>query len=111
MGWSLPATSTWSAPLVILAGPYDEPHSGLIPVEIYHLDGSTSWTWDGRGTPFPSRALDFQLYSPRSLKVRQGFILDSEDLPAEELEQYGLQPGTSGTLSDHRPLVVEYNWR
>jgi hypothetical protein len=98
-------------PLVILAGPYDEALPGLIPVEIYHLDGSTSWTWDGRGTPFPSRALDFQLYSPRSLIVRQGLILDSEDFPAEELEQYGLQPGTSGLLSDHRPLVVEYAWR
>ena len=98
-------------PLVILAGPYEGAHPGLIPAEIYHLDGSTSWTWDGRGTPYPSRALDFQLYSPRSLTVRQGLILDSEDFPAEELEQYGLQPGTSGLLSDHRPLVVEYAWR
>jgi len=98
-------------PLVILAGPYDEAIPGLIPVEIYHLDGSTSWTWDGRGTPFPSRALDFQLYSPRTLNVRQGFILDSEDLSAKELEQLGLQSTTSGSLSDHRPLVVEYNWR
>lgn len=98
-------------PLVILAGPYDEAIPGLIPVEVYHLDGTTSWTWDGRGTPYPSRALDFQLYSPRTLTVRHGLILDSEDLPVEELEQYGLQSGTSGLLSDHRPLVVEYTWR
>lgn len=100
-----------SVPLVILAGPYRSPHLGLMPVELYHLNGSATWTWDGRGTRFPSRALDYQLYGPRALKVSAGFILDTEDLPAEELKQYGLQLNTSSQLSDHRPLVVEYTWR
>ena len=66
-----------NVPLVMLMGPYDQNHSGLIPAEIYHLDGSTAWTWDGRGTPFPSSALDYQMYSPESLRVQAGFILDS----------------------------------
>ncbi len=97
-------------PLVILMGPYDPPNASLIPAEIYHLDGSTAWTWDGRGTPFPSSALDYQLYSPQSLRVRKGFIVDSEDFLSEELADLGLQPETSSQLSNHRPLVVEYTW-
>lgn len=97
-------------PLVLLTGPYQAPHSGLIAAELYHLDGSASWTWDGRGTPFPSRALDFQLYSPQTLGVGSGYILDSEDLPPVELEQNGLRQNTSIQLSNHRPLVVEYTW-
>jgi exonuclease III len=97
-------------PLVILTGPYPRPHSGLIPVELYHRDGATSWTWDGRGTPFPSKPIDFQLYDSQALRVREGFILDTEDLPAEELERFGLETETSSRLSDHRPLVVEYAW-
>jgi endonuclease/exonuclease/phosphatase (EEP) superfamily protein YafD len=99
-----------SLPLVIMTGPFEPPHSGLIAAELYHLNGSVSWTWDGRGTPFPSRALDFQLYSPQALGVRNGYILDSEDLTSAELEQTGLRQDTSIQLSNHRPLVVEYTW-
>ena len=97
-------------PLVILTGPYPRPHSGLIPVELYHRDGATSWTWDGTGTPFASKPIDFQLYDSQALQVREGFILDTADLPAEELERFGLDAETSSRLSDHRPLVVEYAW-
>ncbi len=92
-------------------GPEGPPHSSLIPAEIYHLDGSTAWTWDGRGTPFPSSALDYQLYSSQSLRVRGGFIVDSEDLSSDELDTLGIQPKTSSRLSDHRPLLVEYVWQ
>lgn len=97
-------------PLALLAGPYPHPHPGLIAAEIYHLDGSTAWTWDGRGTPFPSGTLDYQLYGPHSLHVRKGIILDTEDLAPEALELYGLEAEASRRLSRHRPLLVEYGW-
>jgi len=98
-------------PLVLLTGPYRSSGLGLIPAELYHSDGTSTWTWDGRGTPFPSSAIDFQLYSPQSLEMRSGVILDTEDLPPDELEPFGLKRSTSGRTSDHRPLVVEYGWR
>ena len=99
-----------AAPLVLLAGPYDSPNAGLIAAELYHPDGAANWTWDGRGTPFPSNTLDFQLYSPHSLELRSGFVLDTENLPAETLEQLGLDSKTSKNITDHRPLVAEYGW-
>ncbi|MGK2924786.1 MAG: endonuclease/exonuclease/phosphatase family protein [Lysobacterales bacterium] len=98
-------------PLVMLSGPYPAPNPGLIGAEIYHLDGHTTWTWDGRGTPFPSRALDYQLYGPNALEMRSGYVFDSEDLPPEALQATGLAPDTSRRLSTHRPLVVTYRWR
>jgi len=97
-------------PIVRLMGPYPAPHSGLLPAELYHLDGTSSWTWDGRGTPFSSSALDFQLYNPNALCVESGLILDTEDLSAADLQTYGLEPRTSRRLSEHRPLIVEYAW-
>lgn len=97
-------------PLVLMTGPYDKPHSGLIAAELRHRDGLETWTWDGRGTPFPSRMLDCQLYSPAQLGVVRGVILDSEDLTAEELTALKLRANASVRLSDHRPLVVEYVW-
>ena len=98
-------------PLALMTGPYASTHSGLIAAELYHRDGLTTWTWDGRGTPFPSRALDYQLYSPGTLSVEEGIILDTEDMAVEELDRHGLQRDTSSRLSGHRPLVVEYAWR
>ena len=98
-------------PLVILSGPYRPPHAGLIAAELRHLDGAETWTWDGRGTPFPSRAMDFVLYSPNVLSLRQGYVLDTADLSQPELDQLGLQPESAGRLSAHRPLVVEFEWR
>lgn len=98
-------------PLALLTGPYPAPHGGLIPAEIYHPDGIATWTWDGRGTPFPSNTLDYQFYSPAGLKLSSGFILDTENLPAETLTQYGLEPGMVGRTGDHRPLVAGYSWK
>jgi endonuclease/exonuclease/phosphatase family metal-dependent hydrolase len=99
-------------PLVIASGPYPAPHHGLIAAELYHLDGSETWTNHPRpGSPFPPSALDFLLYTPRALDLLEGYILDTEDLPAEELESMGLEPGTVSSLSSHRPLVAEVVWR
>lgn len=98
-------------PMSLLLGPYPAPHAGLIPAEIYHPDGSATWTWDGRGTPFPSDTLDYQMYGPGSLKMHSGFVLDTEKLGPEMLERHGLDVNTVGRTGRHRPLLVEYAWR
>lgn len=98
-------------PLTILAGPYQAPHGNLATAEPWHLGGAEKWTWDGRGTPFPSGVLDFQLYSAGSLRVAESEVLDSEDFPQATLENSGLKTDTSRRLSNHRPLVVEYSWQ
>jgi endonuclease/exonuclease/phosphatase family metal-dependent hydrolase len=97
-------------PLVIVSGPYELPHAGLIAAELTHPDGSDRWTWDGRGTRFPSRPMDFVLYTPTSLALRHGHVLDAADLPPSELEALGLQPESANRLSAHRPLVAEFSW-
>lgn len=68
------------------------------------------WTWDGRGTPFASKQLDFVLHSA-ALVPLQARILDSEDLDADEREALGLATGTSAQVSAHRPIVVDFGWR
>lgn len=98
-------------PMIYASGPYPAPHGGLIAAELYHLDGSETWTWDGRGTPFPSRIMDVQLYSPRTLELREGYVLDSADLSPAERVQLKLEPGAARALSNHLPLVAEFVWR
>jgi len=98
-------------PLVALSGPYPVPHAGLIAAELRQLDGTEAWTWDGRGSPFPSRPMDFMLYGPHALQLRTGYILDSADLGPTELDKLGLTVESAGRLSKHLPLVAEFVWR
>lgn len=97
-------------PVTIVAGPYPLPHAGLIAADLRHLDGVETWTWDGRGSPFPSRPLDFMLYSASALDLRRGFILDSADLGGAELAALELDAQSAGRLSKHLPLLAEFVW-
>jgi len=96
-------------PLILASGPYPLPHAGLIAAELRHLDGLKTWT--NRARRFPSQALDFMLYSPQTLELREGHILDTADLAPEELERLGLESESAHGLSSHRPLVAEFVWR
>lgn len=98
-------------PLAVLLGPYPSPHRGLLPAEALHRDRRRVWTWDGRGTPFESKPLDFQLYGPHALEALGGLVLDAEDLTVEELDARGIDATVSRRISDHRPVVVDYRWR
>ncbi|MQA28225.1 MAG: hypothetical protein GEU82_00090 [Luteitalea sp.] len=98
-------------PLARITNPYPEPHVAVVPALAIHLDGSESWTWDGRGTPYPTQALDFSLYSPGSLEPLNALAFSSEDLSPEALAAADLRPGTSRLVSDHLPIVVDYRWR
>ncbi len=96
--------------LSILGGPYAAPVGGVMPAEVYHDDGISAWTWDGRNTPFPNGVLDFQLFSPRTLTYTSTRILDTELADAAELEEVGLQPDAMRKTGRHRPLLVRYHW-
>lgn len=98
------------APLETLLEPLPEPHGSLAAAEAHHVGGRATWTWDGRGTRFPSAALTRLLYTPRSLVPLRGFVFDTEDLPPRVLRRLGLQGTTSKELSDQRPVVVDFRW-
>lgn len=98
------------APLEILAGPYPAPHGLLARAEPRHADSLTTWTWDGRGTPFPSRPLDHQLYAPARLQPGLALVLDTETAPPEIPASFGLGTRDIFRMGEHRPIVVEYTW-
>ena len=97
-------------PMALLLGPFPQPNSGLIPAELYQPNRDAPWTWDGRGTPFPSGTLDYQFYSPYGLKMQAGFILDAEGSSPEQRRRFGLEENTSTLTGRHRPLIVQYGW-
>jgi endonuclease/exonuclease/phosphatase (EEP) superfamily protein YafD len=95
------------APLQVLQG--DGNGLPLQAVDVRHRDGVATWTWDGRGTPFPSSRIDYLLHSA-ALRPLQAQVFDTEGLSAAEQQALDLPAGLSATLSQHRPLVVDFTW-
>jgi endonuclease/exonuclease/phosphatase family metal-dependent hydrolase len=100
-----------ATPLAVLTNPYPAPHFALVPANALQLDGTEVWTWDGRDSPFPSRALDFSFFTPASLQPIRALVLSTEDFSRELLSAYGFESATSRKLSDHLPILVDYRWQ
>ncbi len=100
-------------PVENIAGRHDAQDAGpmlqLEEVPARHRDGIHFWTWDGRGTPYPSSRLDRVLHNA-GLKVLQSQVFDTESLTPDELRALGLSAEMSRELSDHRPVVVDFAW-
>lgn len=80
------------------------------PTPLHRGSDRIDWTWDGRGTPFPSKQIDFLLHSKR-LRVLQSQVFDSEELTPAEQQALQLPAELSRSLSPHRPIVVDFAWR
>ncbi|GAB2690859.1 hypothetical protein GCM10027170_23350 [Aliiglaciecola aliphaticivorans] len=97
-------------PLIIVSGPYEKPHFGLIAADLMHIDGKQTWTWDGRGTQFPSRVMDFVIYSPKALKLDKGYIFDPEDISPQERKNLGIPVKGFSKVSEHLPIITKFSW-
>ncbi|MFT2092674.1 endonuclease/exonuclease/phosphatase family protein [Paraglaciecola sp. 2405UD69-4] len=97
-------------PLIIISGPYKKPHSGLIAAELMHLDGTQTWTWDGRGTSYPSRVMDLVIYSPKTLNLTSGNIFNPDNISLQEQQKLGLSKKGFTGISEHLPLIIEFIW-
>lgn len=71
--------------------------------------GGPDWTWDGRGTPFASKRIDYVMHSA-ALRALQTAVFDSEWIDAPARESLGLREGSSAAISAHRPVVVDLGW-
>ena len=81
----------------------------LWAVGAQHRNSRMDWTWDGRGTPFRSKRLDFLLYSS-SLRELGSQVFDSERFNQLEALEWQLDKHASRRLSQHRPVVADFGW-
>jgi hypothetical protein len=97
-------------PVNLLQGDEKRPQRRLAIADARHANGIDNWTWDGRGTPFPSRAIDFMLHS-RALRVLQALVFDAETMSESQRQNLGLDAAMFRTMGEHRPVVVDFAWR
>lgn len=102
-------TTRGRAPVARVQGPRTPADQHLSVVESRHRNGG-QWTWDGRGTPYPSKQLDYLLISD-DFSVRQALIFDPETLSPAERERLGFAAIALRTLSEHRPQIIDLHWK
>ncbi len=68
-------------------------------------------TWRRAGSDFSPGKLDFALYTGDALELVQSFVPDTEGMPQEALDAAGLEAGDTLEMSDHLPLVVDFEPR
>jgi endonuclease/exonuclease/phosphatase (EEP) superfamily protein YafD len=111
---------------VIVAGDFNAVR-GLRPVELLqsgatgaapelsvagamHANRTDNWTWDGRGTPFPSRPIDFVLHDAH-LRMLDAWVFDPETMSQTQRKRIGLGRLSLLKLSSLRPVVVDFAWQ
>lgn len=102
-------TTRGRAPVATVQGDPADAERHLKVDDARHGDGQ-DWTWNGEGTPFPSKKLDYLLYS-HSLQLRRALVFDPQTMA--EVERARLTPDfpEMQSLSAHRPLLVDFSWR
>lgn len=91
------------------ASPPDWDNSPWTDVVPRHTDANLTYTWRDDGDGYPAGRLDFMIYSDAVLNLEQGYVIQTEEMPAERLTPYGLLSSDTGTASDHFPMVGDFS--
>lgn len=73
-----------------------------------HTDRWLTYTWRRESSYYTPGRIDFFIYSNSVMQIEKAYTLDTETLPQEKLEQYGLRSTDNERASDHLPKVTDF---
>lgn len=88
--------------------PPDWDDSDLEDLISRQTDKRMAYTWRNDWGSYPPGRLDFMIYSNSVMQVEKAFTLQTEVMPIERLELYGLEELDTKTSSDHFPKVTDF---
>ena len=90
------------------AAPPDWDDSELADLISRQTDKRMAYTWRNDWGSYPPGRLDFMIYSNSVMEVDKAFTLQTEVMPLERLDLYGLDELDTKTSSDHFPKVADF---
>ena len=81
--------------------------TGMLELPILQADRPMDYTWRNDGSIYMPGKLDYALISDGVVEAVHMFGLQTQDMSAARLAQYGLQSGDTWSASDHLPIVVD----
>jgi hypothetical protein len=91
-------------------GPPDWDETDLEDLISQQTDKRTAYTWRNDNSSFPPGRLDFQIYSNSVMSVEKSFVIQTEIMSTDRLNQYSLQQFDTRNASDHFPKVTDYSF-
>jgi endonuclease/exonuclease/phosphatase family metal-dependent hydrolase len=76
-----------------------------------HTHANTVTTWRRNGSAFAPGRLDFIFFSDDALRQVKGFSLDTTEMAPMFRRQHNLRHGDSARISDHLPLIADFELR
>jgi len=99
-----------NTPIFGNGGPPDWDNTDLDDLLSQQTDKRTAYTWRDDPGSFPPGRLDYQIYSNSVINVEKDFVIQTEVMSQQRLNQYGLQLLDTRTASDHFPKVSDISF-
>jgi endonuclease/exonuclease/phosphatase family metal-dependent hydrolase len=91
-------------------GPPDWDDTELEDILTQQSDKRTAYTWRNDESSFPPGRLDFQIHSNSVISVVNDFVIQTEVMDQNRLNEYGFQLLDTRTASDHFPKVTDFSF-
>ena len=90
-------------------GPLDWDNGDLDNALCLHSHKAIWNTWRNGFSSYAPGKLDFIFYSGSVMEEMHSYTLDTESMPQDALEMYGLNQEDCGIASDHLPIVADFS--
>jgi exonuclease III len=90
-----------------VGAPPDWDDSTLEDLYSYHTDKNFAYTWRDDTNTFPPGRLDFIIYTNSVVNISKSFILQTEVMSDDRLQQYNLNRNDTKNASDHLPKAAD----
>jgi len=74
-----------------------------------HNAGPAAYTWRSDTSYFAPGRLDYVVFTDSVMHAAKRFVLNTQDMIAEDLAAHDLQSQDTADASDHLPIVVDFN--
>ena len=81
--------------------------TSMLELPILQADRPMDYTWRNDGSVYMPGKLDYAIISDGVVEAVRMFGLQTNDMSADRLAQYGLQSGDTWNASDHLPIVID----
>jgi endonuclease/exonuclease/phosphatase family metal-dependent hydrolase len=88
--------------------PLDWDGSDMEDASCLHTHRPAFFTWRSPTSIFGPGKLDYIFYSGSEMEEMKSFTLDTDEMPAATLTQFGLNRNDTDIASDHLPLVADF---
>lgn len=88
-------------------GPMDWDGTDLLDVIGTQADQAMAFTWENTFSSFVPSRIDLHIVSSNALDVEKTYVLNTEVMSNDRLEQYGLDANDTRWASDHLPKVTD----